>query len=575
MELPQVPYRDKIRKYKQLRFEGLDRRLGTGDGTLQEMQNLCSDHYPLLATRGQRFKSGTVNNDDGALTSLFCWNDICWTRGTGFCYAKPNVIAVGEEYYLKGEVAEGDKNYAAVNDTILILPDMKYYNEETDTFGDVIRRVETLGTVTERHEDDPLDTPHTFTSTQGVMWEEYYAVGDQVEITWTVNGESHTQTSTVRKIMGTSLLVDDEAYEPAPDEQEDGSSLAPPPMPPMEGSITVERKAPRLLFACERDNRVWGCDEKTVYASRLGDILNWYSYQGLETDSWTVEVISAGVFTGAVNYGGYPLFFKEDQIIKIYGDSPSSFSMVSTQAAGVARGSERSLAVVDGTLFYLSPEGVMAYTGGMPQCISAELGNRRFQNGAAGSMDGKYYISMQEVDTGTWGLYVYDTRCRCWHKEDNTHATHFAKRMGGLYFLERESYGGDGSTWIIGKEEQIRVNEKESFPKKEGPVSWVAEFSDFTHDDPNKKRPGKIQIRLELEEGANAQVWAQYDSDGVWRPVGAELTADVKRSYYLPVTPRRCDHYRLKITGTGMCRIYSVTREVAPGSEMKSKQGRT
>lgn len=52
------------------------------------------------------------------------------------------------------------------------------------------------------------------------------------------------------------------------------------------------------------------------------------------------------------------------------------------------------------------------------------------------------------------------------------------------------------------------------------------------------------------------------------------LTADAKRSYYLPIIPRRSDHYRLKLTGTGGCRIYSLVRETYSGSELKSQQGR-
>ena len=47
-----------------------------------------------------------------------------------------------------------------------------------------------------------------------------------------------------------------------------------------------------------------------------------------------------------------------------------------------------------------------------------------------------------------------------------------------------------------------------------------------------------------------------------------------KRSYYLPIIPRRGDHYRMKIVGKGGCRIYSLVREYYSGSELKSVQGR-
>ena len=65
----------------------------------------------------------------------------------------------------------------------------------------------------------------------------------------------------------------------------------------------------------------------------------------------------------------------------------------------------------------------------------------------------------------------------------------------------------------------------------------------------------------------------QFDSDGVLEPVSS-LEAAAKRSYYLPIIPRRADHYRLKLEGTGACRVYSLVREFYSGSELKSKQGR-
>ena len=56
--------------------------------------------------------------------------------------------------------------------------------------------------------------------------------------------------------------------------------------------------------------------------------------------------------------------------------------------------------------------------------------------------------------------------------------------------------------------------------------------------------------------------------------VDGHITAEVKRSYTLAVVPRRSDHYRIKITGLGGWRIYSLTREEYIGSGLKSRPGR-
>ena len=78
---------------------------------------------------------------------------------------------------------------------------------------------------------------------------------------------------------------------------------------------------------------------------------------------------------------------------------------------------------------------------------------------------------------------------------------------------------------------------------------------------PQKKGIGKLLVRLELDEGASVKIEMQFDSDGVWREVKT-LQAEKKRSFYLPIVPRRCDHFRIRMTGSGGCRLYSLVREV-------------
>ena len=65
----------------------------------------------------------------------------------------------------------------------------------------------------------------------------------------------------------------------------------------------------------------------------------------------------------------------------------------------------------------------------------------------------------------------------------------------------------------------------------------------------------------------------RFDSDGEWKDVST-LSATVKRSFYLPIIPRRSDHFQIKITGTGQWKLYSLVRESYSGSELKSTPGR-
>ena len=102
----------------------------------------------------------------------------------------------------------------------------------------------------------------------------------------------------------------------------------------------------------------------------------------------------------------------------------------------------------------------------------------------------------------------------------------------------------------------------------------MTEFTDFTENEPDKKGVGKLQLRIELDDGASLNVMIQFDSDGEWRKIRTLTGSEGKRSHVLPIVPRRCDHYRVKLEGTGGCRIYTMTREFYSGSELKSKPGR-
>lgn len=129
--------------------------------------------------------------------------------------------------------------------------------------------------------------------------------------------------------------------------------------------VKVERRVPELDFVTEQGNRVWGCSRKenTIYACALGDPTNWYSYQGIAADSYAVSVGSDGAFTGAASCLGYLLFFKENCIHKLYGTKPSDYQMSSVRCRGVAANAANSLCVIAETLYYLSPDGVMAWDG--------------------------------------------------------------------------------------------------------------------------------------------------------------------------------------------------------------------
>jgi len=540
LKLPSVVYSDGIVKGTQTKFNGLNHTLGAGDGELWDMENLTGDYFPLLASRQPRRLYKALEAPGG----LFSWDGLCWVDGTGFYFQ-------GER---KGTVTVGKKTFAALGAYIVIFPDKAYYNTVDGTFGSLEAEWKGASLTFTNGKLYGEDTGANTIQAAGVNWADYFKAGDAVTISGCTVHPENNKTPVIREIDGDKLYFYEYVF------TLDGTGGDSPYTE--RGSLSVKRAVPDMDYLCENENRLWGCEGNTIYASKLGDIFNWNVYDGVSTDSYAVDTGSAGRFTGCVSYLGYPIFFKEDHIYKVYGSIPSNFEVMGSATLGVAEGSAASLAIAGETLFYLSTAGIMAYSGGIPQPIGAAFGMERHQDASAGSDGLKYYVSMAGED-GRHRLHVYDTKRGLWHTEDHTKATHFARWDGNLYFLNEQ-----GEIWITGN---IQTPPEST---AENPVEWWAEFGDFVENNPNKKGVSKIQIRLELDEGAEIRVLIQFDTDGEWRKVNGALGEGVKRSYYLPIIPRRGDHYRLRLEGVGGCRVYSLTREYYSGSELKSKPGR-
>ena len=72
---------------------------------------------------------------------------------------------------------------------------------------------------------------------------------------------------------------------------------------------------------------------------------------------------------------------------------------------------------------------------------------------------------------------------------------------------------------------------------------------------------------MKLPVGSSADMYIEYDSDGIWHHAG-HMEGVGTNTFMLPVRPRRCDHFRFKMTGTGDIRIYSLARILEKGSDI-------
>lgn len=272
---------------------------------------------------------------------------------------------------------------------------------------------------------------------------------------------------------------------------------------------------------------------------------------GISTDSYAVSVGSDGPFTGAACYAGYPLFWKENCVHKIFGDYPANFGIQTTACRGVQQGSERSLAIVNELLYYKARHAVCVYDGSLPVEISTALGEQTYYNAVAGGHGNKYYISMED-SFGKAHFFVYDTVRNLWHREDDLRAESFCSCKDELYCTQK------GSGKILTLLHAQREPEKK--------VRWMVQTGIQGLYLSEQKYVSRLLLRLSMEQGSRIWISIQYDSMGGWENVGS-ISGHSLRSFVFPIRPRRCDHFRLKIEGEGEVRIHSMTKTIVQGSE--------
>ena len=562
-------------------FGGYNHNLRIGDGEFFDMKNMTGNYYPVLSPRGARGVYATPSNPQG----LIAKDALCYVDGTNF---------VMNEYTVDIGLSDGPKQLVSMGAYVIIMPDKKYINTlDLTDFGSIdasftttedvsfqlcaVDGADYAGTTASPEEPtnpenmaywiDTSSTPHTLKqySASSSMW--VNVATTYIKISSPGIGAKFKQYDGVTisgivvedlQILNNTMIVwacgDDYIVVIGILDSVLIQEVE-------QGAITVERKMPNLDFVIESGNRLWGCRYgvatngevvNEIYASKLGDFKNWNCFMGISTDSYAASCGTDGQFTGAVTHLGYPLFFKENCVHKVYGNYPANFQIQTTACRGVQKGCEKSLAIVNETLYYKARSGVCAYDGSLPVEMSYAMGDQRYENAVAGSHGNKYYISMQDA-SGTYHLFVYDTSKGVWHKEDNLQADAFCACRDDLYCIEHNT-----------KKIMTMLGTGE---KDTDPVEWMVETGEIGISSPDMKYISRLTIRMSMAIGAEVAVYAQYDMSDIWEPLFTLVSSNL-RSFSLPVRPKRCDHMRLRIEGYGDAKIYSITKTIEEGSEL-------
>ena len=561
-------------------FRGLNLSQGIGDGEWAWMQNMDTREYPAVARRQKRVHVATLNKPNG----LCATDRLCFVDGVKFYY--------NGFYY--GDVEDSEKTLVPMGAKIAIFPDKKLFDTTTFSFTDMEQKNVSSGTVSvtlakgdgtpygeyteggtapENPENGQLwldtsgDAPvmKTWSEAQG-LWVAEATTYVLVSATGLGQGLKALDGVTVSGLEEAGLNGDWILTDAGPDYILFTGILQK--TLTQAGEVRVERTCPEMDFVVEKDNRLWGCSsaDHEIYCCKLGDPTNWRAYQGVATDSYAVTVGTPGPFTGAAVSGSAVIFFKENCLHRVYGTQPSNFTVYVDNLRGVQQGCHKSAVRVNEYLYYKSVFDVCVYADSEVAGISAALGTESYKNAVAGVCGSRLYLSMEDQE-GAWQLLVYDTAAGVWTREDGTHALGFASCLtetfmlradGELYALLPGEYNKD--FFMVGSDYTVYAQEE-----TDEEVSWELRTGEILRELPDHKYIGKIQLYLELDPGARAEVALRRDG-GAWEKV-QELSGGDQRRCTLPIYPRRCDRMEIRLTGVGHARLVNWSKYVGYGSE--------
>lgn len=621
-------------------------------------ENLTSDFYPMMANRAKRGEFASAGWDNKLLGAVEHGGKIYTVVNEGgeypHIYVTPDYRGTANRQDITEEVllnvtdtdpklSWDNKKFATMGAYIIILPDKVYFNTEKyydSGYIDVIKDVQ-VGYYTPCDIDGnnyiiEIETEEPSNPTEQTLWEtkvddkvifkryssgkwidvqelyvkifmlnfsatDYFRKGDVIDIAgagiqdgalneFTRNGIRALNGSKKIQAIGTNYIVVagliDIRY------GADGEYT----------QIGLSRTMPDMDYVVEANNRLWGCKYgyshgdkvNEIYACALGDFKNWRKYEGISTDSYTASVGTPGKWTGAINYRGVPLFFKEDSIHKVYVSSTGAHQIKSEPIDGVAVGAGDTLKEVNGVLYYCSKRGPSAYDGSRAVAIGNAIGDSGYKGIAAGALNAKYYLFCRGPQIGkgktakdNFAIFAYDTEKRVWHKESTSFIANMKEAENDIYSIDEHerklndsgtfvgasgalfyaSYGEDGFLMAV-DETKRTTSEFRPFLALEKIVPWSATTGLIGYTASNHKYISRMKIRMVLPKESWMKISIEYDSDGVWHSCG-KISGVGTKSFVLPVRPRRCDHFRLKLEGEGDFRIYSITKVHEQGSDVE------
>lgn len=541
-------------------FEGLDARRAAQDGAIRDMTNMSRRFYPAIASRTARHGIGSWGTAFGGVyfgdRELVVHSGALYDDGTYVCPVTP-----------------GEKQMCVLENILYVFPDQIMYDTENGTVrnykSEAISNVGNEYLAYADYSKTYNDESHHFCMfrMKRSAFDIKFKIGEYIRVKreWSIGSVS---SGTLKNYSFDQVLQLMDLYAETISEEEwlwfrfpensleefwAGKNVE---AFPSSGlfylEVELSHGIPDMDFVFASDNRLWGAKGRNIYASALGQGMVWQDYDTLTTSSWAATTATGDTVTAACDFGGMPVFFSENAVYKIYGENPKEYQYARADIVGVLAGEHKSVAVGAGYIFYLSRRGIYAWTGGVPQLISAPLGEERI-TGAVGGSDGAiYYLSCMQG--GRHNLYTFDPMTGAWMREDDADAIWLGMRGRDMCMVTRE-----GVKYLIGD-----VYSDEGTAEQN--IVYSMETSDYNDGGVVDKAAKHILIQHELT-GGTCEVLVSYDGEP-WQSVYTLHDTDGKKiTSVIPLHPGRYRTMRISLIGDGDIIIYYMVREVMHTTE--------
>lgn len=321
------------------------------------------------------------------------------------------------------------------------------------------------------------------------------------------------------------------------------------------GNVYAARAIPHFDCVCTHANRVWGAAGSVIYASKPGELDEFTSYTLSASSAWAVDTKKGG-FVACAEYGSSVVFFRENEILRVYGDTPDEFRYECIECAGVRSDSAQSVACVGGYIYYNSKRGVMRYGGGHPVCISEEAGLELAST--TGGADDRYYYIARRGEAQKM-IYVYDTYYGMWHARETDSSYVPFTRIGNATIAANEILSGNVDTALL---------DTRGFSLTLASARVArAVFADIYEGTLLRKAYDRIRLRAKVGSGS-LKVFIAYDGGERKKLLEISSSDDAgTRMRQADIIPSRCDSFSLSLEADGDVTVYALEREYYIGSE--------